>query len=266
MATGVIFDIKKYAVHDGPGIRTTVFMKGCPLSCWWCHNPESQKTEPETLNVRRKTGQDTFEERNELIGRKVSTNELMYEINKDRLFYEESGGGVTFSGGEPMMQKDFLKVMLKRCREEDIHTVVDTSGYTSFSAFEEVLEYTNLFLFDLKLMDDSLHKKYTGVSNKLILENIKKLTSLTTNVRIRVPLIPGISDTRLHLDMLSDFVSTLSFVPKVDVLPYNEICEGKYERFNQKYELEAMKTQSDEALEDISGYLSKKGFIVKLRG
>lgn len=266
MSTGVIFDIKKYAIHDGPGIRTTVFLKGCPLNCWWCHNPESQKVDPEEILVRRKVANEEYEEKNELIGRKISPFELMKEIEKDLLFYDESGGGVTFSGGEPFMQTEFLHEMLKKCRAKDIHTAVDTSGHTSFSNIERVIGHVNLFLYDLKVMDENLHVKYTGVTNRIIHNNIKALAKLTSKFRIRIPLIPGVTDTKSNLEKVSQFLTTLDNVPQIDVLPYNEICEGKYERFQQKYELGKLEVQNNEKLEDISKFLVKEGFKVKLRG
>ncbi|MBU1101205.1 MAG: glycyl-radical enzyme activating protein [Bacteroidetes bacterium] len=266
MTTGVIFDIKKYAIHDGPGIRTTVFMKGCPLNCWWCHNPESQKVAPEEILVRRKVSKEDFVEKHELVGREITTIDLMKEIKKDLLFYDESGGGVTFSGGEPFMQLDFLLELLQQSKNIDIHTAIDTSGYTSFSNFEKVFDQTDLFLYDLKIMDEDEHIKYTGVSNKIILKNLQSLAAITSKFRIRIPLIPGVTDTRKNLERISKFLSELKNIPRIDVLPYNEICEGKYERFQQKYELGKLEVQSDAKLDDISRYLIDEGFKVKLRG
>ena len=167
--TGIIYDLKKYAIHDGPGIRTTVFLKGCPLDCWWCHNPESRKNEPQSSgkkNLHKNLA--LLNSDKNLIGIKVTTNEVMHEIRKDVLFYDESGGGVTFSGGEPLQQTDFLKMLLAECKAEHIHTVVDTSGYVEYKYFEEIRSLTDLFLYDLKFIDDALHLKYTGVSNRLM--------------------------------------------------------------------------------------------------
>ena len=264
--TGIIFDIKKYAVHDGPGIRTTVFLKGCPLNCNWCHNPESKTAEPEYLKVRRKIAADKFIDSEELIGREITVEELLQEIQKDILFYEESDGGVTFSGGEPFVQTDFLYSLIKKSKSRDIHTAVDTSGFTSFSNIEKVLPYTDLILYDLKVMDELEHKKYTGVSNKPIHQNLTNLSKSGANYRVRVPLIPGITDTDRNIREVINFLQSLSKLPVVDLLPYNEICEGKYERFNRKYDLDNLETQSQDKLESIVKLFSGEGLKVSLRG
>lgn len=263
---GIIFDIKKYAVHDGPGIRTTVFFKGCPLNCLWCHNPESHVPDPEILRVRRKVAMNEFRECDELIGKRISVHDLVAEIEKDLLFYEESGGGVTFSGGEPFLQTEFLLSTLRECKERNISTVIDTSGFTEFENIKKVLSVTDLFLYDLKIIDDGEHWKYTGVSNQLILENLIKLSKLTKNYRVRIPLIPLITDRPENLSQIVKFLQKLNTLPEIDVLPYNEICAGKYERFNRKYELGEMVTQSEEKLSEIVCYLEKNGFKVKVKG
>ena len=169
--TGYVFDIKKFAIHDGPGIRTTVFLKGCPLRCWWCHNPESIKQIKIDEN-NSCTASETS------IVRKYSVNELLKIIQKDLIFYDESDGGVTFSGGEPLIQIDFLELILQKCKSEYIKTAIDTCGYVKTESFERIYKYTDLFLYDLKLFDDELHRKYTGVSNNLIKENLEFLNSI----------------------------------------------------------------------------------------
>ena len=264
--TGVIFDIKKYAVHDGPGIRTTVFLKGCPLNCSWCHNPESMNPEPEELNVKRRTSGGNFVETIETIGRQISVEDLLKEIEKDILFYDESAGGVTFSGGEPFIQTEFLLALLKESRRRDINTVIDTSGHTLYANIQKVIPFTNLFLFDLKVMDDKLHQRYTSVSNNLILENLKKVSENGVNYRVRIPLIPGITDTDKNLREAIRFLESFKSLPPIDLLPYNEICEGKYDRFNRNYELERAETQSESKLESIKSLFTSSGFEVKLRG
>ena len=184
---GIIFNIQRFAIHDGPGIRTTVFFKGCPLRCWWCHNPESHKILPEKFdgcNLRRGFDQ-SFSMNKDEIGKEISVDELMNEIVKDRVFYEESGGGVTFSGGEPLMQPEFLIESLKECKALGIHSAVDTSGYTSEGVIDRVSSYADLFLFDLKLMNDDVHEKYTGVSNQIILKNLIELDQLGKKIIIK---------------------------------------------------------------------------------
>jgi pyruvate formate lyase activating enzyme len=176
---GFIFDIKKYSINDGPGIRTTVFLKGCPLNCLWCHNPESRNMKPERISASSYSWNFYSQSCDpEIIGREASTNEIFGEIKKDIPFYEESSGGVTFSGGEPLLQINFLKSLLTICKTSGIHTAVDTSGYVPYANFETILSLTDLFLFDIKIVSEELHHKYTGVSNKLIMENLQKLTSI----------------------------------------------------------------------------------------
>ena len=187
---GIIFDIKHYAIHDGPGIRTTVFLKGCPLGCWWCHNPESRSGDIFQYKKQEKI-EGRIVEQIETIGKNYTVPEVMKEIEKDIVFFEESGGGVTFSGGEPFKQTEFLKELLKCCKKQEIHTCVDTTGYVKTDQLEKAALFTDLFLFDLKHFDDKMHIKYTGVSNKQILENLQLLDEMGKSVQIRYPLIPG---------------------------------------------------------------------------
>ena len=182
---GVIFDIKRFAVHDGPGIRTTVFLQGCPLGCWWCHNPEGQRNNA---------------------GNKVSVAEVMDEVIKDSIFYEESNGGVTFSGGEPLHQSGFLSELLKGCKKEGFHTCVDTSGYATKESIDLIMDDTDLFLFDLKHTDDTVHRKYTGVSNSCIIDNLKYLAGKKKEIILRFPVIPGINDST---DNISEMLKLL---------------------------------------------------------
>lgn len=262
---GIIFDIKKFALHDGPGIRTTVFFKGCPLNCWWCQNPESIKVLPEKIKVNPLNAADNFCEE-ELFGRKYSVDELMEEIKKDQVFYDESGGGVTFSGGEPMLQVKFLMEVLKECKLLGIPTAIDTSGYAVRRLFNQVYDYTDLFLYDLKIIDDELHREFTGVSNEIILSNLQFLTSRGNKVVIRIPLIPGISDTEKNLSELSDYIIKLKNVKKIDVLPYNEIAESKYKRFNIPYKPGRLKKQAEDKLKEIKTYFESCGLEILVRG
>ena len=182
------------------------------------------------------------------------------------MFYEQSGGGVTFSGGEPLMQPKFLKSLLMRCKELDIHTAVDTSGYSSKEAFESIIPYTDLFLFDLKIMDEAEHKKYTGVSNKIILRNLTYLSESAKKIRIRIPLIPDITDTKSNLRQIAKFLSELKNISNVDLLPYNELSEGKNKKFSSKVKLENLKMQSDESLDKIKKTFEPLGVEITIRG
>ncbi len=265
--TGIVFDIKRFALHDGPGIRTTVFMKGCPLRCWWCHNPESIREIPESIKAKSlNSSVNDYCEEEELFGKSYSTQDLLNEIRKDKIFYDESGGGVTFSGGEPLIQNSFLEEMLKLCKEDEINTVVDTSGYANYKLFESIYDYTDIFLYDLKLMDDEFHKKFTNVSNKTILQNLERLTERGNKVVIRIPLIPNISDTTENLSQVSQFISTLKNIRRIDLLPYNKIAESKYKRLNKPSKLGELVSQSEEELETIKSKFDSLNIEVTIRG
>ena len=270
MTTGIIFDIKRYAIHDGPGIRTTVFLKGCPLACRWCHNPEGIEPNPflaykyercircgecvescpeqalglgsEGVFLSGSPCRNCFTcteicptEARQKVGRKLSALELLSEIQKDIPFYDTSGGGVTFSGGEPLMQAEFLVELLKLCGSEDIHRAVDTSGYASYETLMSVAEHTDLFLYDLKMMKPDQHEKYTGVSNHLILENLIHLAQKKIELIIRIPLIPGVNDDVDNLDRIGLFMNRLAGVDKVHILPYHDFQKTKYTRFEMPY-------------------------------
>lgn len=262
--TGIIFDIKKFAIHDGPGIRTTVFFKGCPLDCWWCHNPESRKLEPET--VARTDSRFCPPESAEIIGREVSVEEVMAEVNKDTIFYDESGGGVTFSGGEPLMQADFLNTLLNACKEYSLHTTVDTTGYASYTTISKIYDKVDLFLYDLKLIDEEQHRNYTGVSNKPILENLKRLSQNGKRIIIRIPIISDITDSEKNLSSIARFLQTLQTVPEVNILPYNLIGESKYQKFGIPNRLGKIEPPSDEQMGELKNKLEAFGLSVKIGG
>ena len=251
MNKAIFFDIQRNSFVDGPGIRTTVFFKGCNLKCAWCHNPESQSAKPQMMFYKDKcTGCGKCKsvcpyhlEQCELCGkctlycpvdaRKVcgkehTVDEVLKEVLKDQAFYETSGGGVTFSGGECMLQIDFLAEILKKCKENGIHTAVDTAGHIPFESFEKILSYTDLFLYDIKIFDSQKHKQYVGVGNELILENLKKLFERKAKLWIRIPIIPDVNDSIEEIQKIKDFLKTNGTPEKIELLPYHAMGENKY--------------------------------------
>ena len=265
---GIIFDIKKYAIHDGPGIRTTVFLKGCPLDCWWCHNPESINPNIEKIKIKKQKNSKTTtsSKREESFGRRISVDELMKEIMKDEIFYKESNGGVTFSGGEPMMQFDFLLSLLKACKKENINAAIDTCGYQQTEKFKKINGLVDLFLYDIKIIDNDKHKKYTGVSNKLILKNLKQLINKDEKVEIRIPLIPNITDSNENLESIANFLDTLKKINEIRLLPYNKLGEYKIKKFNRNYRLGKLHIQTDKEIKNKCKTFEKHGYKVKIGG
>jgi pyruvate formate lyase activating enzyme len=247
--TGQVFDIKKFAIHDGPGIRTTVFLTGCPLACWWCHNPECNLP----------NGQDTKQS-----AKKMTVRQVMTEIEKDFLFYDESGGGVTFSGGEPMLQPEFLEQMLENCRNRGIQTAVDTSGQVEWDDIERIGPLTDLWLYDLKLIDPNQHLEYTGITNSLIVDNLTRIVDNGWNVRIRVPLIPGYTDTVENLEALAAFVHGLPVQPPVDLLPFNLFYSSKYERLKIENKLGKLTSHTPDQLAACKAIFETQSLEVKV--
>ena len=265
--SGYIFDIKKYSVNDGPGIRTTVFFKGCPLNCWWCHNPESQQTEPEEVdNCVFRWSLSYDQSQRSKIGSQVTVAEVMKEIEKDIPFYEESNGGATFSGGEPMLQIDFLQSLLSECKKKNIHTAIDTTGYASFSEFEKIYDMTDIFLYDLKPMDDKLHLEYSGVSNKLIHENLKKLSSLGNKIILRIPIIPTITDTEENISQTIFFISALKNISEIDLLPFHSTAKSKYERMKKENKVINLVQPTKEYMNELKNRFSQLGIPIKIGG
>lgn len=226
---GVVFRIQRYALHDGPGIRTTVFLKGCPLACPWCHNPEGLDPAPQTLAAAGDPPQA------QVIGRRMTVAAVMAEIEKDTLFYDQSGGGATFSGGEPLMQSAFLNALLDACAEQGIHTVLDTSGYAPRRTLLAAAGRARQVFFDLKIMDDGRHAALTGVSNRRILQNLTALSEGGTPVRVRFPVVPGMTDDTDNVERLAAFVASLGRVEGIDLLPFHPTAEGKYRRLERPY-------------------------------
>lgn len=298
----MLFDIMRYAIHDGPGIRTTVFMKGCPLRCWWCHNPEGIsrlrdlmyfeykciqcKTCVQVCPARAITSEGNKHIINraictrcglcaescptgalKVVGYEITVDELLRKIREDTLLYDYSGGGVTFSGGEPLSQPLFVLEALKKCRELGIHTALDTSGYASPKVFESIMEHVDLFLYDLKLMDEEECRKYIGASNKVIKKNLITLVKRGRgkDVIIRFPVIPGITDTERNLAKLLSFISQLNGVNEVDILPFHDVSE-KYKRLGMEYKMMIQKAPTEQELNYIKEKLEEIGFYVKIGG
>jgi pyruvate formate lyase activating enzyme len=264
---GTVFNIQGYSIHDGPGIRTTVFLKGCPLKCFWCQNPESQRKEPEVFLYKEKctlcrrcvTGcpigasavsdkgpridrkkcagcgkcaETCPTETRKLIGKYMTVDMVMREILKDVLFYKNSGGGVTLSGGEPSAQPEFTLTILQRCKEVGLHTTLDTCGYVEWPLMEKLLRYTDLVLYDIKCMGARKHHEATGRSNRIILENAKKIAR-NKAMRVRVPIIPGFNDSAKEIQAISHFSRVELGSVEIDLLPYNPMGEIKYERLDR---------------------------------
>jgi pyruvate formate lyase activating enzyme len=260
---GTIFDIKHYALHDGPGIRTTVFLKGCPLGCWWCHNPESRSpailSYPETEKIGGKQMEVT-----KTVGKTYTVNEVIREVEKDVVLYEESGGGVTLSGGEPLYQSRFLVSLLKKLQKKELHTCVDTTGFADGSMLKKAARYTDLFLYDLKHFDDRMHRKFTGVSNRQILENLVLLDDLNKEVEIRYPLIPGINDDEADLFRMFAFLAKLKNKYPVSILPYHKIGTNKYHRFHIAYKMQGVEEPTAAHINQVKKHFEDAGFEVKV--
>ena len=261
---GLVFDIKHYAIHDGPGIRTTVFFKGCPMACLWCHNPESQKPEPEYMLRQKRFNGKHFQEK-ELVGKEMSLEQLMKEIRKDRVYYEESGGGVTFSGGEPLVQYTYLREILSMCRSEGIHTTLDTSGHADERAIREIIPFTDLFLYDIKLIDEALHLKYTGISNKSSLSNLDIINDLEKEIIIRFPVITGITNEEKNIEGIARFMTERK-IQRIDLLPYHKMAGNKYRQLGRAYELDHLEDTSEEELQTLKKFFTEQSLHVKIGG
>jgi pyruvate formate lyase activating enzyme len=281
MADQLVFDIKRFAINDGPGIRMVIFFKGCPLSCTWCHNPESMSprvqklytkskcigalkcieicpynaltiskngivTNSEICNLCGKCVEVCPTKAMELSGTVKSINELLFEIEKERLFFEQSGGGVTFSGGEPMLNAKFLLKILKECKQRRIHRAVDTSAYSSLTSLLKMAKYTNLFLIDLKVMDDAKHKFYTGVSNQKILKNIIELAKTDIDILFRIPLIKGVNLDDKNIIETARFMNSLAGNRNIiNLLPFHSTAITKHEKMGKSISLAGMEKPSE---------------------
>lgn len=300
---GVIFNIQRYSIHDGPGIRTTVFINGCPLRCFWCQNPESQALRPqiffdsekctgcgkcvqacpegaiEIYQERSRTNRELCKGRGKctevcpneartLMGRHVTAGEVFKEVNSDAIFYQRSGGGVTLSGGEPLAQPEFAISVLKLCKDAGIHTALDTCGYAKWETLKQVLDYVDLVLYDFKQMDLAKHKKQTGVSNNLILDNARRIYhELSIPMLARVPIVPGFNDSIENIEATANFIATeLGISVKVHLLPYHRLGETKYERLEKVNNSVSIQPPSEEHVEELKKIVESFGLTAYLGG
>lgn len=293
----LITAIQKYSVHDGDGIRTTIFFKGCPLNCIWCHNPETKKYQRtisvdiekcsgcgNCLNICNRNAisikggksilcrdkciscgeceDSCILNLRKIIGKQYEIKNLIKEIKKDEIFYEESGGGVTLSGGEVMtMDIDYIECLVKKLNKEGINIAIDTCGYSDFKNFEKILPYVNTFLYDLKAIDDSVHKKYIGVSNKLILENLKKLNKYNTEIYIRIPTIKEVNGDEKSMNLVIDFLVENNIkVTQINLLPYHKMGSNKYDMVGEKYIAPKLHAPTEEEMNKFVEMFKSAGF------
>jgi pyruvate formate lyase activating enzyme len=292
LTSGRVFNVQRYSLHDGPGIRTTVFLKGCPARCLWCHNPESQSFGPEVVRVETRCAEcgtcqevcphgapapgsgictacgDCIEAcpagAREMAGRETSVEEVMAEVLRDRIFFQESGGGVTFSGGEPLAQVRFLRALLEAARAHDLHTAVDTCGFGPREELLGLVPLVDLFLFDLKLVDDARHRELTGLPTGPILENLRALSRAHHSLWIRVPIVPGHTDGEADLAALAEIASGLSGVRRVSLLPYHRTGVDKARRLGRPSSLEPLAPPSPERMEALAVVFRVRGLDVSL--
>ena len=297
---GLVFSIMRFAVHDGPGVRTTVFLKGCPLSCQWCHNPESQSARaeimysedrcvrcgdcvkacphqaiewrddrpvhhPEICQACGRCAEACPSGARQLVGRFMSVPELLRAVSRDVPFYEESGGGVTFSGGEPLLQAEFLEAALEACKADSISTAVDTCGHAPSETLRRISRKTDLFLYDLKVIDPARHRELAGVDNQLILRNLAMLAGEGCAVVVRIPVVPGVNDTREEVDQALRFLGDLG-LREVALLPYHQIGMEKYERLRAPDRARRFEPPTPAQMEELAQRYRKEGFAVQIGG
>lgn len=303
-ATGLVFDIRGFSLHDGPGLRTTVFLKGCPLRCLWCCNPESQQAQPEAVWIAERCigcnrclevcvaraialtadGGRWIDpgrcdacgrcveacpgEALQVVGRRMPVEAVLAQVARDALYAEHSGGGLTLSGGEPLAQPEFALELLRRYRSEEkgAHTAVETSGEAEWEVLETLLPEVDLFLYDLKHPDSAAHRRLTGRGNERILANARRLAAAGANLVIRMPLVEGENDDPRALSATADFVASLRAVRRIDLLPYHRLGEPKYRRLGRCYRLEGKPAASPNRVEAAHAFLSSRGFEVQVGG
>ena len=282
--TGTVFNIQRFCVNDGPGIRTTVFLKGCPLSCAWCHNPESKSPRPELFYdadqcvscgrcvslcpqkahlmengrhqlrrescVRCMACAETHCPALAAAGETRRAEDVMAEVLRDRPFYQASGGGMTLSGGEPFFQEAFVLDLLRLAREAQVHTCVETCGFAPLSLLEQAARWVDLFLYDIKLTDPALHRQWTGVSNDRILENLRALDKMGAKTVLRCPVIPGVNDTPAHFQGVAKIANSLTYLQEIHLEPYHPLGVSKARRLGRDSLLEGISFPSDAAVQD----------------
>ncbi|MBE7023237.1 MAG: glycyl-radical enzyme activating protein [Ruminococcaceae bacterium] len=255
--TGRIFDIQRFSVHDGPGVRTIIFLKGCFLRCKWCCNPESQKREIETMIV---------DGKEKVMGRDVTVEELITEIEKDRIYYQRSGGGVTLSGGESLAQPDFAAAILRACKEKGINTALESTACAKYENIQKLLPYLDLYLMDIKHINSEKHKQFTTQPNELILENAKKLAVDAKKLIIRVPVIPTFNDTMEEIRGIAEFTKSLGTVEELHLLPYHRLGEDKYKGLGRNYELHNIELIPDEKIQELKKVVEDTGLKCQIGG
>lgn len=264
---GLIFNIKKYSVHDGPGIRVTFFMKGCPMKCIWCHNPEGISSFKQNIIQTEKVGSKLFREVKE-VGKYYTEKDIVSILDGEKIFIDKSGGGVTFSGGEPLYQADFLKTCLKLCRAKGYHTTVDTCGYAPVEKIREILPYADMFLFDMKVMDDERHIQLTGVSNQTIISNYLYLLEAGKEVMVRIPVVRGYNDDSPGLESLRKFLSETKRenLLKICLLPFHRTGVSKYRNLGLKYCMNETEPPSAVRMKELKRFFEETGIKVRIGG
>ena len=254
---GRIFDIQRYSVHDGGGIRTIVFLKGCPLRCKWCCNPEGQHYNVEKM---------TLGGKEKVVGQDVTVGEIIDIVEKDRIYYRRSGGGLTLSGGESLTQPDFAVALLKTAKERGINTAMESTGFADFSVISRYLPYLDLYLMDIKHMNSAKHKEFTSQPNELILENAKKITDAGARLIVRTPVIPTFNATKEEIGEIAKFASSLKGVTQMHILPYHRIGTDKYKGLNRDYSLTGIEPPSKELMNELLEVVNSYGLKGQIGG
>ncbi|GHV52782.1 glycyl-radical enzyme activating protein [Synergistales bacterium] len=299
--SGMVFDIKRYTLHDGPGIRVSVHMKGCPLSCAWCHNPESQDFTPRPLfrkdrcigcgecvsacphgavapvalgpatNTLLCSGEGRCADAcpsgaRELCGKNMTVDDVMREILKERMFFEQSGGGVTLTGGEPLCQCDFVLELLEACKRYELRTAIDTGGFVSAESLLATVPLTDLYLYDVKIMDPQKHREYTGADNEVILSNLARLGESGAAIYARLPFIPGVNGDDKNVASTADFLSGIKGVVQLNLLPYHTAARDKHSRWNMDFRLEDVLPPTEQALRAAARVAESRGVKTVIGG
>lgn len=295
---GIIFNIQRFSIHDGPGIRTTMFFKGCNLRCFWCHNPEAWSMHPENqffpekciacgacvetcsegaqllkgseriyrrdlCTACMKCSEECFSGAIIASGKEISSQDAILELERDQEYYRQSGGGVTFSGGEPMLQVDFLRELLGAARQRGLHCAVDTAGNVPWGSFEEILPYTDLFLYDVKAFDPEVHRQATGVGNQRILENLGRLAGSGKDIWIRIPVIPGINDSAEEISQIAAYLAPLDGIRWVELLPFHTLGAEKYASLGKDYRARGLVPPSKQKMAELARLIENKGLAAR---